>query len=88
MESVTAHAEKGAGKKATLYVGEEEEEDEGEEEVVVGGGRGTDKPHPPLMISMQKVRIEPDKGKGKMDGWFTQPLTHNTRQVCTEDPQT
>ena len=52
LESVTAHAEKGAGTKTTLYVGEEEEE-EVEEEVVeaeeVGAGRG--KPHSLLMIS-------------------------------------
>ena len=31
MESVTAHAEKGAGTKMTLYVGQEEEEDVEEE---------------------------------------------------------
>ena len=55
VESVTAHAEKGAGTKTTLYVGQEEEE-EVEEEVVeveeVGGGRGKGKPHHPLMISV------------------------------------
>ena len=54
----------------------------------VGGGRGTDKPHSPLMISVYKVRIRPAKGKGKSDGWFPQPLTHNTRRVCTDDPET
>ena len=27
------------------------------------------------------------KGKGTSDGWFPQPLTHNTRWVCTEDPE-
>ena len=63
------------------------------EEVVVevkkvGGGRGKDEPHHPLMISVQKVRIRPGKGKGKLDGWFLQPLTHNTRRVCTDDPET
>ena len=21
-----------------------------------------------------------------MDGWFPQPLTHNTRRICIEDP--
>ena len=54
VESVTAHAEKGAGTKTTLYV---------------------------------KVRIRPGKGKGQSDGWFPQPLTHNTRRVCTDDPE-
>ena len=91
LESVTAHAEKGAGTKTTLHVGQEEEEEvEGEvEEVVeVGAGRGKDKPHNPLMISVQKVRIRPGRGKGKPDGWFPQPLTHNTRRVCTDDPET
>ena len=84
VESVTAHAEKGAGTKTTLYVGQEEEE-EAEEEVEeveeVGGGRGKDKPHHPLMISVQKVRIRPGKGKGKSDGWFPQPLTHNAHTI-------
>ena len=45
-----------------LYVGEEEEEEvEGEVEEVeeVGAGRGKEKPHNPLMISVQKVRIRP-----------------------------
>ena len=91
VESVTAHAEKGAGTKTTLYVGQEEEEEveeEVEEVVEVGGGRGKDKPHSPLMISVQKVRIPPGKGKGKSDGWFPQPLTHNTRRVCTDEPET
>ena len=40
-ESVTAHAEKGAGTKTTLYVGQEEEEDveeEAEEVEAVGDG--------------------------------------------------
>ena len=58
LESLTAHAEKGAGTKTTLYVGQEEEEEvdeEVEEEVEVGAGRG--KPRKPLMISAQKVRI-------------------------------
>ena len=62
LESVTAHAEKGAGTKTTLYLGQEEEEEE-EEEVEeveeVGAGRGKEKPHNPLMISVQKVRIRP-----------------------------
>ena len=87
MESVTAHAEKGAGTKTTLYVGREEEE-EAEEVEEVGGRRGEDKPHHPLIISVQKVRIRLGKGKGTWDGWFPQPLTHNTRRVCTEDPET
>ena len=55
VESVTAHAEKGAGTKTTLYVGREEVEEveeEGEEVEEVGGGRGKDKPHHPLMISV------------------------------------
>ena len=40
LESVTAHAEKGAGTKTTLYVGEEEEQ-EVEEEVGLGRGSRT-----------------------------------------------
>ena len=75
VESDTAHAEKGAGTKKTLYVGQEEEEDveeEVEEVQEVGDGRGKDKPHHPLMISVQKVKIRPGKGKGKSDGWFPQ----------------
>ena len=91
VESVTAHAEKCAGTKTTLYAGQEEEEEVEEEVEEVeekGGGRGKDKPHHPLMIDVQKVRIRPGKGKGKSDGWFPQPLTHNTRRVCTDDPET
>ena len=91
VESVTAHADKGAGTKTTLYVSQEEEEEveeEVEEVVEVGGGRGKDKPHNPLMISVQKVRIRPGKGKGKSDGWFPQALTHNTRRVCTDNTKT
>ena len=91
VESVTAHAENGAGTKTTLYVGQEEEEEveeEVEEVVEVGAGRGKDKPHDLLMISVHKVRIRLGKGKGKLDGWFPQPLTHNTRRVCIEDPET
>ena len=91
VESVTAHAEKGAGTKTTLYVGQEEEEEEVEEEEEDAGGVGAggrkEKPHNPLMISVQKVRIRMGKGKGKSDGWFPQPLTHNTRRVCTDDPE-
>ena len=91
VESVTAHAEKGAGTKTTLYVGQEEEEEEVEEEEEDAGGVGAggrkEKPHNPLMMSVQKVRIRPGKGKGKSDGWFPQPLTHNTRRVCTDDPE-
>ena len=91
VESVTAHAEKGAGTKTTLYVGQEEEEEEVEEEEEDAGGWGAggrkEKPHNPLMISVQKVRLRPGKGKGKSDGWFPQPLTHNTRRVCTDDPE-
>ena len=59
-----------------------------EEVEQVGSGRGKDKPHHPLMISVFKVRIRPSKGNGKSDGWFPQPLTHNTRRVCTDDPET
>ena len=80
VESVTAHAEKGAGTKTTLYVGQEEEEvEEVEEEEEDAGGVGAggrkEKPHNPLMISVQKVRIRQGKGKGQSDGWFPQPLT-------------
>ena len=32
--------------------------------------------------------MRPGKGKGKPDGWFPEPLTHNTRRVCTDDPET
>ena len=81
----------GCGDKDTLYVGQEEEEDVEEEVAEVeelGGGRGKDKPHHPLMISVFKVRIRPSKGNGKSDGWFPRPLTHNTRRVCTRDPET
>ena len=90
LESVIVHAEKGAGTKTTLYVGQEEEEEveeEVEEVEEVGAGRGKEKPHNPLMISVQKVRIPPGKGKGKSDGWFPQPLTHDTRRVCTDHPE-
>ena len=59
LESVTAHAEIGAGTKTTLYVGQEEEEEVDEVEEV-GAGKG--KPHNPLMLSAQKVRIRPGKG--------------------------
>ena len=58
-----------------------------EELVEVGAGRGKEKPHNPLMITVQKVRIRPGKGKGKSVGWFPQPLIHNTRWVCTDDPE-
>ena len=90
LESVPAHAEKGAGTKTTLYVGQEEAEEveeEVEEVEEVGAGRGKEKLHNPLMISVQKVRIRPGKGKGKWDGWFPHPLTHNTRRFCTDDPK-
>ena len=53
----------------------------------VGAGGRKEKPHNPLMISVQKVRIRPAEGKGKSDGWFPQRLTHNTRRVCTDDPE-
>ena len=62
-------------------------EEEVEEVVEVGAGRGKDKPKNPLMISVQKVGIRPGKGRGKSDGWFPQSLTHNTREVCTDDPE-
>ena len=90
LESVTAHAEKGAETKTTLYVGQEEEEEvegEVEEAEEVGAGRGKEKPNNLLMISVEKIRIRPGKGKGKSDGWFPQPLTHNTRRVCIDDPE-
>ena len=92
LESVTAHAGKGAGTKTTLHVGQEEAEEveeEMEEVEEVGAMRGKEKPHNSLIISVQKVRIRPGKGKGKgkSDGWFPQPLTHNTRRVCTDDPE-
>ena len=48
VESVNAHAEKGAGTKTILYVGQEakeEAEEEVEEVEEVGGGRGKDKTH-------------------------------------------
>ena len=53
VESVTAHAEKGAGTKTTFYVGQEEEEEveeegEGQEEEALEGGRGKGKPRHPL----------------------------------------
>ena len=50
VESVTADAEKGAGTKTTLYVGQEEEEEfeeEGEEVDEVGCGRGKPSPTTP-----------------------------------------
>ena len=90
--SRTAHAKKGAGTKTTLYVSQEDKEDddnhEGEEEgeKEVGGGGGSPS-NPSCMISVQKVRLKLDKAKGKTDGWFPQPLSHNTRQVCTDDPE-
>ena len=49
-----------------------------EEVVEVGASRGKDKPRNPLMISVEKVRIRPGRGKGKSDGWFPQPLTQRT----------
>ena len=65
VESVTAHAEKAAGTKTTPYVGHAEEDDveeQAEEVEELGGGRGKDKPHHPLMIRVQKVRIRLGKG--------------------------
>ena len=62
LESVTAHAEKGAGTKSTLYVGQEEAEEveeEVEEVQEVGAGKGKEKPHNPLIISVQKARTRP-----------------------------
>ena len=86
VKSVTAHAEKGAGTKTTLYVGQEEEEEvEGEVEEVmeVGAGRGEEKPLNPLMISVQKVRIRPGKAKGKSDGWFPSLMMCNGH-ICMQ----
>ena len=59
----------------------------------MGGGR-TSPTTPSRLVSRRYVRIPPRKGKGKSDGWFPQPwlgtwtLTHNTRRVCTKDPET
>ena len=50
-------------------------------------GRGKEKPQSPLMISAQKVRIRPGKGKGNSGVWFPQPRIHNTRRVCTDNPK-
>ena len=61
------------GNEDNINVGQEEEEEveeEVEEVEEVGGRRGKDKPHHPLMISVQEVRIRPGKEKGKSDGWF------------------
>ena len=63
-------------------------EEEAEEVEDVRGGRGKDKPHNPLMISVQKIRFRLGKGKGKSDAWFPQHLTHNIGWVCTKEPQT
>ena len=109
VESVTAHAEKGAGTKTTLYIyiyicvcvcvcipsiymwvrrrRRRKWRRRRRMRGGVGAGGRKEKPHNPLMISVQKVRIRPGKGKGKSDGWFPQPLTHNTRRVCTDDPE-
>ena len=40
------------------------------------------------MIRVQKVRIRPCKGSGKTDGWLPQQVTHNTRRVCADYPET
>ena len=72
VESFTALAEQGAGAQEEV----EDAEEEMEEVEEFGGGREKDKPHHPLMISVQKVRIRPGKGQGETDGWFPQPLTH------------
>ena len=53
----------------------------------VGGRRAKEKPHHPLMISVQNVRIRPGEGEVEV-GWFPQHVTHNTRRVCTNDPET
>ena len=90
MKTVTAHAEKGAATKTTLYGGREEAEEveQGVDEVEeLRAGRGRGKPHNTFMISVQKVRIRPGKGKGMSDGWFPRPLIHNTRRFCTGDPK-
>ena len=90
MVSVTAHAEKDAGTKTTLYVGQEEEgdvEEEAREVEKVGGGRGTDRPHHPLMIAVGKEGIRPATGKGKTDGWFPRPLTHNIAGSVLRTPK-
>ena len=88
LESLSAHAEKGAGTKTTLYVGQEEEEEvEKEVEEVEEVQAGREKAHNSLMTTAEKVRIRPGKGKEKSDGWLPQPLTQNTRRVCTDDPK-
>ena len=90
VESVTAHAEKGAGTKATLYVGQEEAEDveeEAEEVEQVGGGSRKDKLQHPLMISVQKVRVRPGKGKAKTNGWFPPHLTTTSAGCALRTPE-
>ena len=76
VESATAHAEKGAGTKMTLYVGQEEEEEveeEAEEVEEVGAGKG--KPHNPLMISAHKVRMRPGRGSRMVGSPYPSPTT-------------
>ena len=42
----------------------------------LGAGGRKEKPHNPLMISVQKVRVRPGKGKGKSDAWLVPPTPH------------
>ena len=63
-------------------------DEEVEEVVEVGAGGGKDKPDNLVMISVQYLKIRPGKGRGKSDCWFPQPLTHNTRRTCTDNPKT
>ena len=46
-----------------------------EEVEEVGAGRGKEKPHNPLMISGQKVRIRPGKGRWGLGGGRRSPTT-------------
>ena len=53
------------------------------------GGVGSPPPlQPPKLSNTPRghtAPVRPGKGKGKSDGWFPQPLTHNTRRVCTNE---
>ena len=78
VESVTAHAEKGAVTKTTLYVRRRRRRrTKGRRKARRrwrGGGRRKDKPHNPLMISVQKLRIKPNIiGRGRRRVGFPDP---------------